>query len=1158
VTFAHALVAVATLATAGLAAFGLHLVMLALAAWRPRPSASTSHGAAPDEAVTVLVPCHREGESAARAVRSVLTQDHGGPITLRALLSPDDDLTEDALTPIARDDPRLVIARCPRPEKAAKLNDALADVDTPWVAFLDADHRADVDWLSRSVAFLHRAPSTTVAAQARRRPLAVRTLSQLWDAAQAHAGNERLNAGRDALGQPVFFTGTTAVFRRAALDEAPFGSSLTEDTELSYRLLAAGHDIGWLPDTGSAEEVAPDLASFVRRRRRWAAGHTAAAWRTLAYGPRPRGVIRAAGLLAHGVFYLAPVLALLALSAMGLYTGAQLDGGALLLAVVVAAGAGLALASRWAGGGLLALDALVAWVWCLPQAVLAVPLAFRATDAERYWLLIAFPGADAFLVADAILIALPLVFLLIAVAVERPFSRAHALRLVVSYPFFLVVEMIAVSLGLVDLVLGRSRWPTITRTLEPEATGRGGAMSWLLSGGLVAVTLVAGVLVHDLTLTAGCASAAGARAPLLLSDPRPHFTLDVRKSAVGHEVELTGVLRWHDPGGGSWSVRHLVEGDDGSPTLVDAQQPRAASVVRRPMGFDKLTWRARAERDGEVCTFERAVTTTVRRVRGRDLWLNGERFVLKGIVPSFALGRAVPDVETGLAQLQGLGANTVRYYHPTSPVARDAVTSLGLLTLDQPQGSTWDEVDLDDVIDRDRWVGRVGHQLAAVRGAPSSLLVIAGNELELHAPTRHALTLHELTRRLAQRHPGELWGYATFFLFVDYEAPVIGVNMLDTGASYWRGGLRALRDRGRPFFASELGAFVAFHEAPSLALRAARLQAQWRALQRAEAWGGVIFQSHDNWAQPLPKGINDPFTAEQPDDRRGLYDRDGRPSPLVDVVAALFSDVELHWSPGHPLVLHNRRPYTLRDLRLWRGDQPLTDAPVTLAPGEAHEVTLATSASDAPLLARYTTHGGLGGVSRLPGIMGSKPVLVAGDALAVDRSPDRLELLVVGPQPITVGLPDGWKRARLGDRVLPVEGVLQVRPPVVDEVLDATLREGDAQAFSPLTGRDAPTGDVVLRFALPEAQAGTILLAGLGTKRVTLSCHPDGEVQTHAYRELALPRAQLRGDHCEVTMRGRSAVFLPAPTTARGDTLPLPIEAPRWFHPETIVIERED
>ena len=35
----------------------------------------------------------------------------------------------------------------------------------------------------------------------------------------------------------------------------------------------------------------------------------------------------------------------------------------------------------------------------------------------------------------------------------------------------------------------------------------------------------------------------------------------------------------------------------------------------------------------------------------------------------------------------------------------------------------------------------------------------------------------------------------------------------------------------------------------------------------------IIFQSHDNWAQPIPGGINDPFSPEQPDDLRGIWNQ---------------------------------------------------------------------------------------------------------------------------------------------------------------------------------------------------------------------------------------------------------------------------------------------
>ena len=118
----------------------------------------------------------------------------------------------------------------------------------------------------------------------------------------------------------TFFTGTTCVFKASALKNKLFPSSLTEDTFLSYELIVSGKKIGYNPFFGSYEEVAPDLSSYIARRRRWSNGHN----QTFFYYFKEIltldvGLKQKTQMLLHGGYYFLPIMIVGLLDIVGIY-----------------------------------------------------------------------------------------------------------------------------------------------------------------------------------------------------------------------------------------------------------------------------------------------------------------------------------------------------------------------------------------------------------------------------------------------------------------------------------------------------------------------------------------------------------------------------------------------------------------------------------------------------------------------------------------------------------------------------------------------------------------------------------------------------------------------------------------------------------------------
>jgi len=83
-----------------------------------------------------------------------------------------------------------------------------------------------------------------------------------------------IQLGRDAVGGTVEFKGNGSFIKRKALEAVGGWSkyTITEDLDLSTRLVLAGYRIRFVPQTSIWEQAAPDLASFARQRLRWIEG----------------------------------------------------------------------------------------------------------------------------------------------------------------------------------------------------------------------------------------------------------------------------------------------------------------------------------------------------------------------------------------------------------------------------------------------------------------------------------------------------------------------------------------------------------------------------------------------------------------------------------------------------------------------------------------------------------------------------------------------------------------------------------------------------------------------------------------------------------------------------------------------------------------------
>ncbi len=477
------------LLTVLLAAFALVHYAVALLFVLNRPPQSGASGSpaehsndGPSDAITVLVPARNEGEGVVRALRSLIDQDHAGPIEIALLLK---DRTDTSLPFLSRafggefgadgdveltqgGRLRVVVHFTGHDPKHDKVNWMASRLATPFAAILDADHIAKPDWVSTSIAMLVREQASLV--QGHREPISAQGLFGLWDSLHQHIGCEVTNVAYRHLGLTIFFTGTTAVMSSELLRSHPLRDCLTEDTDLSYGLVMEGQRLLYNPTSGSVEEVSPDLYSFLARRRRWASGHTEAFFRHLpALLGAPIGWSARLQFLFHGVHYLVALAVFVVHALVGLAFALRLPDPA--LAAALTAGAVLALSlsmSQPTRGWMPSLSVFtVLFVWLTPAVILFINLvlALMLGDASRALL----PVANWLHLAGLFGFVSPLVVLLVGLAGFRQLGVGSALAVTLSYPLAFYLDVSGVLIGLVDYVWNRRIWLAVARAPAPES-----------------------------------------------------------------------------------------------------------------------------------------------------------------------------------------------------------------------------------------------------------------------------------------------------------------------------------------------------------------------------------------------------------------------------------------------------------------------------------------------------------------------------------------------------------------------------------------------------------------------------------------------------------------------------------------------------------------
>lgn len=202
------------------------------------------------------------------------------------------------------------------PGKSAALNDALPLSRGEVIAVFDADAYVAPDFFNRMLPVL--APEHVGAVQAQKRIYEHQKGFLVECQASEYATDTYFQVGRDIIGGAVELRGNGEMIKRQALIDVGGwnNKTLTDDLDLSMRLLVSNWDIKFCPNAHVFEEAVTKFPALIKQRRRWAEGSIR---RYLDYifplnSPTRLSLVERIDTLAFTVYFVVPALLMLELT----------------------------------------------------------------------------------------------------------------------------------------------------------------------------------------------------------------------------------------------------------------------------------------------------------------------------------------------------------------------------------------------------------------------------------------------------------------------------------------------------------------------------------------------------------------------------------------------------------------------------------------------------------------------------------------------------------------------------------------------------------------------------------------------------------------------------------------------------------------------------
>jgi len=232
--------------------------------------------------VSILIPAHNEENTIERCVRSLSEMDyyHDGEKNFEIIVINDGstDNTGEVLENLKNEVEclRIVTRRPPRSGKGKGyvLNDGVKMAQGEAIAVFDADSRVDSDFLKKIIPYLNGDKVVGVQSRVRMYNKDQNLLTSMQEAEFAIFGNVILRS-RDIMGKNGFLGGNGQITTKKVMEEIEGwdGFAVTEDLNLSIKLMLKGYKIRYCGEAEVWQEAVPLWKPFFRQRVRWATGN---------------------------------------------------------------------------------------------------------------------------------------------------------------------------------------------------------------------------------------------------------------------------------------------------------------------------------------------------------------------------------------------------------------------------------------------------------------------------------------------------------------------------------------------------------------------------------------------------------------------------------------------------------------------------------------------------------------------------------------------------------------------------------------------------------------------------------------------------------------------------------------------------------------------
>ena len=276
--------------------------------------------------VMIIIPAHNEERVLAEGLAAMLRLEYPtGKLKIVVVNDRSSDRTGEIADEFAFRHPNVQVLHRPmdaKPGKSAALKDVLSRIESDILVFFDADYLPEPSLLKRLVAPF--ADPEVGATMGRVIPYNsnANLLTRLVDL-ERRAGYAVDQQARSLLHLLPQFGGTVGGIRNSALKSVGGwrGDTLTEDTDITYRLFLGGWTVEYLNEAFCAEESPEAWQVRFRQVRRWAYGHNQCLARYFfkviaCANQRPLARLDAAIIL---LFYIYPALTCLSLALSLLY-----------------------------------------------------------------------------------------------------------------------------------------------------------------------------------------------------------------------------------------------------------------------------------------------------------------------------------------------------------------------------------------------------------------------------------------------------------------------------------------------------------------------------------------------------------------------------------------------------------------------------------------------------------------------------------------------------------------------------------------------------------------------------------------------------------------------------------------------------------------------